>query len=152
MQPQQPIDEQLSQLKIAARDKINELVDSSKQQFDSARNDPTNRYVMYYCKGFCCVTVDHVIVLHSSIFFVPFNIEVPVKDLFLKYFSTTYATEIRACVRISSIIRAILPRSLSANIIRNCHCESYVVVRNQNALINTSELHRHFNVIFDVVT
>jgi len=43
VQPQQPIDEQLSQLKIAARDKINELVDSSKQQFDSARNDPTNR-------------------------------------------------------------------------------------------------------------
>lgn len=50
VQPQQPIDEQLSQLKIAARDKINELVDSSKQQFDSARNDPTNRYVVYYCK------------------------------------------------------------------------------------------------------
>jgi len=43
VQPQQPIDEQLSQLKIAARDKINTLVDSSKQQFDSARNDPTNR-------------------------------------------------------------------------------------------------------------
>lgn len=70
VQPQQPIDEQLNQLKITARDKINELVDSSKQQFDSARNDPTSRYVVYYSKG---VTVHHVKVLHSSIFFVSFQ-------------------------------------------------------------------------------
>lgn len=77
------------------------------------------------------------------------------KDVFLKYFPTTYAIDVRACVRLSSFISVILNRSLSAHIIRNCHFEIYVVVLDQNALVNTFaliEVHRYFNVTSDVVT